>query len=150
MKLPSTSSPPTWRVKCSVLKIGKCTWLGCHVVESPELQVDWINVGVVYIWNNTHVTNNHVREFKSMPIPSRGLHSNQITLVWVVVLVCNPITLSLYYGLGSSQVVKHDDTPGSVHLLERLLLLGRRQRWAKHLLVFLLCLKETKKDFLAS
>jgi hypothetical protein len=45
--------------------------------------------------------------------------------------------------------LKHDDTPGLVHLLEKHVLLGRRQRWAKHLLVFLLCLKETKEVFLA-
>jgi hypothetical protein len=89
-----------------VLKIGKCTWSGCHVVASLELQADWINVGVVYIWKSTHVTNNHVREFRSMPFPSRALCSNLVTLVWLVVPVWNPIALSLSSRLGSSQVVK--------------------------------------------
>jgi hypothetical protein len=41
--------------------------------------------------------------------------------------------------------LKHDNIPGLVHLLERHVLLGRRQRWAKHLLVFLLCSQETKE-----
>jgi len=27
--------------------------LGCHVVTSPKLQVDWINAGVVYILKST-------------------------------------------------------------------------------------------------
>jgi hypothetical protein len=99
-------SPPTLKVKCRVLKIGKCIWLGCHVVTLPELQVDGISVGVVYIWKNTQVTNNHVREFMSMPLLSRALCSNLITLVWLAVLVWNPIALSFSSGLGSSQVVE--------------------------------------------
>ncbi len=98
--------PPTLRVKCRVLKIGKCIWSGCHVVTSPELQVDWINAGVVYIWKSTQVTNNHVREFRSMPLPSRALRSYLITLVWLIVLVWNPIALSLSSRLGSSQVTE--------------------------------------------
>jgi len=44
---------------------------------------------------------------------------------------------------------KHDNTLGLVHLPERHVLLGRRQRWAKHFLVFLLCSLETKEVFLA-
>jgi len=99
-------SPPILKVKCRMLKIGKCTWLGCHVVASLELQADWISVGVVYIWKSTQVTNNHVREFRSMPLPSRTLRSNLVTLMWLVVLVWNPIALSLSSGLGSSQVVE--------------------------------------------
>ncbi len=106
VKLHGTSSPPTLRMKCRVLKIGKCTWSRCHVVASPELQANWISVGVVYIWKSTQVTNNHVREFKSMPLPSRALRSNLITLVWLVMLVWNPIALFLSFGLGSSQVVE--------------------------------------------
>jgi hypothetical protein len=35
IKLHGTSSPPTLRVKCRVLKISKCTWSGCHVVALP-------------------------------------------------------------------------------------------------------------------
>jgi hypothetical protein len=93
-------------MKCRVLKIGKCTWSGCHVVASPELQANWISVGVVYIWKSTQVTNNHVREFKSMPLPSKALRSNLITLVWLVMPVRNPIALSFFFGLGSSQVVE--------------------------------------------
>jgi hypothetical protein len=93
-------------VKCRVLKIGKCTWSGCHVVASLELQVDWVSVGVMYIWKSTQVTNNHVREFRSMPFPSRALRSNLVTLVWLVLLAWNPIALSLSSGLGSSQVAE--------------------------------------------
>jgi hypothetical protein len=93
-------------MKCRVLKIGKCTWSGCHVVASPKLQTHLINVGVVYIWKSTQVTNNHVREFKSMPFPSRALCSNLITLVLLIVLIWNPIALSLSFGLGSSQVAE--------------------------------------------
>ncbi len=98
--------PQTLRVKCTMLKIGKCTLSGCHVVTLLEVQADWINVGVVYIWKNTHVTNNHVREFRSMPLPSRALHSNLVTLVWLVVLIWNPIALSLSSERGSSQMAK--------------------------------------------
>jgi hypothetical protein len=98
--------PPTLWVKCRVLKIGKCTWSRCHVIALPESQVDWIIVGVVYIWENTQVTNNHVREFRSMPLPIRTLCSNLVTLVWLVVLVWNPIALSFSFGLGLSQVAK--------------------------------------------
>ncbi len=98
--------PSTLRMKCRLLKIGKCTWSGCHVVASPKLQVDWIGASVVYIWKNTQVTNNHVREFRSMPFPNRMLHSNLITLVWLVVLVWNPIALFISSGLGSSQVAE--------------------------------------------
>jgi hypothetical protein len=43
--------------------------------------------------------------------------------------------------------LKHDDTPSLVHLPKRSVLLGRRQRWAKHLLVFLLCSQETKEVY---
>jgi hypothetical protein len=93
-------------MKCRVLKIGKCTWSRCHVVASLELQVDWISVGVVYIWKSTQVTNNHVREFRFMPLPSKALHSNVVTLVWLVVPIWNPIALFLSFGLGSSQVAK--------------------------------------------
>jgi hypothetical protein len=89
-----------------MLKIGKCTWSGCHVVALPELQVDWINVSVVYIWKSTQVTNNRVRKFRSMRLPSRTPCSNLITLVWLVVLVWNPIALSLSSRFGSSQVVE--------------------------------------------
>ncbi len=98
--------PPTLRVKCKMLKIGKCTWSGCHVVTSPKLQANWINADVVYIWKITHVTNNHVREFRSMPLPNRTLFSNLVTLVWLVVPIWIPIALSLSSGLGSSQVVE--------------------------------------------
>jgi hypothetical protein len=28
-------SPPTLRVKCRMFEIGKCIWLGCHVVTLP-------------------------------------------------------------------------------------------------------------------
>jgi hypothetical protein len=106
VKLHGTSSPPTLKLKCRVLKISKCTWSRCHVITSPKLQVDWISVGVVYIWKSTQVTNNHVREFRSMPLPSRTLCSNIVTLVWLVVLVWNPIAFSLSSWLGSSQVAK--------------------------------------------
>ncbi len=98
--------PPTLSVKCKVLKIGKCTRSGCHVVASPKLQADWISVSVVYIWKNTQVTNNHVMEFKSMPLPCKALHSNLVTLVWLIMLVWNPIAFFLSSGLGSSQVSK--------------------------------------------
>jgi hypothetical protein len=98
--------PPSLRVKCRVLKIGKCIWSGCHVVALLELQADWINVGVVYIWKSTHVTNNHVKEFRSMPLHNRTLRSNLVTLVWLVMPVWNPIALSLSFGLGSSQVAE--------------------------------------------
>jgi hypothetical protein len=54
----------------------------------------------------THVTNNHVREFRSMPLPSIVLCSNLLTFVWLVVPFWNPIALSLSSGLGSSQVAK--------------------------------------------
>jgi hypothetical protein len=37
---------------------------------------------------------------------SRTLCSNLVTLVCLVVLVWNPITLSLSFGLGSSQVAE--------------------------------------------
>ncbi len=77
----------------------------------------------MYIWKSTQVTNNHVREFRSMllpigmlhysplvmytyPKPSKALRSNLVTLVWLVVLVWNPIALSLSSRLGSSQVAK--------------------------------------------
>jgi hypothetical protein len=106
VKLHGTSSPPTLRVKCRVLKIGKCIRSGCLVVASLELQVDWISVGVMYIWKNTQVTNNHVREFRSMLLPNRTLRSNLVTLVWLVVPAWNPIALSFFSGLGSSQVAK--------------------------------------------
>jgi len=82
-------------MKCRVLKIDKCIWSGCHVVASPKLQVDWISVGVVYIWKSTQVTNNHVKEFRSMLLLSRALRSNLITLA-----------LSFSSGLGSSQVAE--------------------------------------------
>jgi hypothetical protein len=140
--------PPTLRVKCRVLKIGKCTWSGCHVVTSPKLQVDWINAGVVYIWKSTQVPNNHVREFESMPLPSRTLRSNLITLVWLIVPIWNPIALSLCFRLASSQMVgtwwytKLGPSPW------RRVFLGRKQRWAKHLLIFLLCSQETNEVFL--
>jgi hypothetical protein len=98
--------PPTLKVKYRMLKIGKCIWLRCHVIASPELQVDWISDGVVYIWKSIHVTNNHVREFRFMPLPSRALRSNLITLVWLIMSIWNPIALYLSYGLGSSQMVK--------------------------------------------
>jgi len=87
-----------------MLKISKCTWLGCHVVTSLELQADWISASVMYIWKSTQVTNNHVREFRMDP--NRALCSNLVTLVWLVVPVWNPITLSLSFGLDSSQVTK--------------------------------------------
>jgi len=99
VKLHGTSSPPTLRVKCRVLKIGKCTWSGCHVVASLEVQVDWVSVGVMYIWKSTQVTNNHVREFRSMPFPSRALRSNLVTLVWLVVPAWNPIVSCRMHGL---------------------------------------------------
>ncbi len=69
----------------------------------------------MYIWKSTQVTNNHVREFRSMLLPSRVLCSNLVSLVWLVVLVWNPIALSLSSGLGSSQVVEawRYTTPGS-------------------------------------
>jgi hypothetical protein len=98
--------PLTLRVKCRVLKIGKCIWSGCHAVASLELQANWISVGVVYIWKNTQVTNNLVREFKSMLLPSRTWHSNLVTLVWLVVSVWNPIALFLSFRPTSSQVAE--------------------------------------------
>jgi hypothetical protein len=52
-------------------------------------------------------------------------------------------------GLVHPKWLKHDDTPGLVHLLERRVLLRRKQRWAKQLLVFLLCSLETKEVSLA-
>ncbi len=100
------SPPPTLKVKCRVLKISKCIWSRCHVIASPQLQANWISVSVVYIWKSTQVTNNHVKEFTSMPLPSRALRSNLVTLVWLVMLVWNPIALSLSFELGSSQVAK--------------------------------------------
>jgi hypothetical protein len=148
-KLHDTFSPPTLRVKCTVLKIGKCIWLKCHVVASPELQANWIGASVVYIWKSTQVTNNHLKEFRSMPLPSRALRSNLVTLVWLVVLIWNPITFFFFLGLVHPKWLKHDDTPSLVHLPKRCVFLGRRQRWAKHLLVFLLCSKETKEVSLA-
>jgi hypothetical protein len=93
-------------MKCRVLKINKCTWSGCHVVASPELQADWISASVMYIWKSTQVTNNHVKEFRSMPFPSRVLCSNLVTLVWLVVPIWNPMAFSLSFGLGSSQVAE--------------------------------------------
>jgi hypothetical protein len=99
-------SPPTLRMKCRVLKIRKCNWSGCHVVALLELQVDWINVGVVYIWKSTQVTNNHVRELRFMPLPNRALHSNLVTLMWLVMSIWNPIALSFSSRLDSSQVAK--------------------------------------------
>jgi hypothetical protein len=60
----------------------------------------------MYIWKSTHVTNNHVREFRSMPLPNRALCSNLVSLVWLVVPVWNPIAFSLSFGLGWSQVVE--------------------------------------------
>jgi len=60
----------------------------------------------MYIWKSTQVTNNHVREFRSMLLPSRTLYSNLVTLVWLVVLTWNPIALSLSSRLGSSQVAE--------------------------------------------
>jgi hypothetical protein len=54
-----------------------------------------------------------------------------------------------FLGLVHPKWLKHDDTPGLVHLPERRVLLGRRQQWAKHLLIFLLCLHETKEVSLA-
>jgi hypothetical protein len=41
-----------------------------------------------------------------MPLPSRTLRLNLITLVWLVMPVWNPINLFLSFGLGSSQVVE--------------------------------------------
>jgi hypothetical protein len=41
-----------------------------------------------------------------MPLPNRALCSNLVTLVRLLVLDWNPITLFLSYGLGSSQVVE--------------------------------------------
>ncbi len=61
---------------------------------------------VLCTFENTQVTNNHVREFRSMPLPSRTLRSNLVTLVWLVVPIWNPIALSLSSRLGSSQVVE--------------------------------------------
>ncbi len=80
--------------------------MGCHVVASPELPADWISVNVVYILKSSQVTKNHVREFRSMPLTSKALRSNLVTLVWLVVPIWNPIALSLSSGLGSSQVVE--------------------------------------------
>ncbi len=60
----------------------------------------------MYIWKSTQVTSNHVKEFRSMLFPSRALCSNPITLVWLVVLVWNPIAHSLSSRLGSSQVAE--------------------------------------------
>jgi hypothetical protein len=65
----------------------------------PTLQVDWISVGVMYIWKSTQVTKNHVREFRSMPLPSRALCSNLITLVWLVVPVWYPIVFFFFWAL---------------------------------------------------
>jgi hypothetical protein len=98
--------PKTLRVKYRVLKISKCTWSGCYVVASLELQAHWINVGVLYIWKSTQVTNNHVKEFRSMLLPNKALCSNVVTLVWLVVPIWNPIALSLSFGLGSSQMAE--------------------------------------------
>jgi len=52
-------------------------------------------------------------------------------------------------GLVHPKWLKHDYTLGLVHLPEKRVLLGRRERWAKHLLVFLLCSQETKEVSLA-
>jgi hypothetical protein len=93
-------------VKCRVLKRGKCILSRCHVVTLRELQVDWINVGVVYIWKSTQVTNNHVREFRSMLLPNRASCSNLIALVELVMPIWNPIAPFLSFGLLSSQVAK--------------------------------------------
>jgi hypothetical protein len=92
-------------MKCRMLKISS-TWSRCHVVASPKVQANWISASVMYIWKNTHVTNNHVRELRSMPLPSKTLRSNPVTLVWLVVPIWNPIALSLSFGLGSPQVAK--------------------------------------------
>jgi hypothetical protein len=59
----------------------------------------------MYIWKSTQVTNNHVGEFKSMLLPNKALHSNLVTLVWLVVPIWNPIAIYISFGLGSSQVV---------------------------------------------
>ncbi len=55
----------------------------------------------------------------------------------------NPFIFLL--GLVHPKWLKHDDTPSLVHFPERGVFLGRRQRWAKHLLVLLLCSQETKE-----
>jgi hypothetical protein len=60
-------SPPTLRMKCRMLNIGKCIWSGCHGITLPELQANWISASVMYIWKNTQV-----REFRSMLIPELG------------------------------------------------------------------------------
>jgi len=41
-----------------------------------------------------------------MPLPSRVLHSNLVTLVWLIVPTWNPIALFFFLGLGSSQVAE--------------------------------------------
>jgi hypothetical protein len=61
---------------------------------------------VMYIWKGTHVTNNHVTKFRSMPLLRKALRSNLVTLVWLVVPIWNPIALFLSFDLGSSQVAK--------------------------------------------
>jgi hypothetical protein len=129
------------------LKIGKCIWSRCHVVALLELQVDWINVGVVYISKSTHVTNNHVREFKSMPLLSRTLRSNLVTLVWLIVLVRNPIALSFSSGLDSSQVAEAWQYTSLIHFLERCVFLegnkgGPNTSW------FSYCVHRKPKRFL--
>jgi hypothetical protein len=45
-------------------------------------------------------------------------------------------------------VAKHNDTPGLVHFLERRVLLGRRERWAKHFMVSYYVHKKPKRFFL--
>jgi hypothetical protein len=60
----------------------------------------------MYIWKSTHFTNNHVKEFMSMPLPNITLCSNLVTLVWLVMPIWNPIALFLSSRLGSSQVAK--------------------------------------------
>ncbi len=66
----------------------------------------WIFFFVVYIWKSTQVTNNHVRELKSMLLPNKTLRPNLITLVWLVMQVWNPIAFFLFLGFGSSQVAE--------------------------------------------
>jgi hypothetical protein len=100
--------PPTLRMKCRLLKIGKCIWSRCHVITLPKLQNDWINVGVVYNWKSTQVTNNHVREFRSMPLPNKTLCSNLVTLMWLVVPIWNPIAPFFFLGLVHRKWLKHD------------------------------------------
>jgi hypothetical protein len=88
--------PPTLRVKCRVLKIGKCTWSACHVVTSPKLQANWISECCVHLKEYTGYQQ-PCKGVQVHTLPSRTLRSNLVTLVWLVVLIWNPIALFFFF-----------------------------------------------------